>query len=146
MHCRALSLTGVALLLAIPAAGQQASRPYTEGGVTDVQFIRVKPGHFDEYMAFLAGPYKQLMDAQMKAGVITGWGIYQSDSRDEKDWNIALTTRYKNMAALDNLADRVDPITKQVYGSLEKSSDAMVKRNEMRDIIGNRLLRELTVK
>jgi hypothetical protein len=146
MHCRALSLTGVALLLAIPAAGQQAARPYTEGGVTDVQFIRVKPGHFDEYMAFLAGPYKQLMDAQMKAGVITGWGIHQSDSRDEKDWNIALTTRYKNMAALDNLADRVDPITKQVYGSLEKSSDAMVKRNEMRDIIGNRLLRELTVK
>jgi hypothetical protein len=146
MHCRALSLSGVALLLAIPAAGQQASRPYTEGGVTDVQYIRVKPGHFDEYMAFLAGPYKQLMDAQKKAGVITGWAIYQSDNRDEQDWNIVLTTSYKNMAALDNLPDRVDPITKQVYGSLEKSSDAMVKRSEMRDIVGNRLLRELTVK
>jgi L-rhamnose mutarotase len=146
MHCRALSLSGVALLLAIPAAGQQASRPYTEGGVTDVQYIRVKPGHFDEYMAFLAGPYKQLMDAQKKAGVITGWSIYQSDNRDEQDWNIVLTTSYKNMAALDNLPDRVDPITKQVYGSLEKSSDAMVKRSEMRDIVGNRLLRELTVK
>ena len=146
MHCRALSLSGVALLLAIPAAGQQASRPYTEAGVTDVQFIRVKPGHFDEYMAFLAGPYKQLMDAQKKAGVITGWSIYQSDNRDEEDWNIVLTTSYKNMAALDNLPDRVDPITKQVYGSLEKSSDAMVKRSEMRDIVGNRLLRELTVK
>jgi hypothetical protein len=146
MHCRVLSLSGVALLLAIPASGQQASRPYTEGGVTDVQYIRVKPGHFDEYMAFLAGPYKQLMDAQKKAGVITGWSIYQSDNRDEQDWNIVLTTSYKNMAALDNLPDRVDPITKQVYGSLEKSSDAMVKRSEMRDIVGNRLLRELTVK
>jgi L-rhamnose mutarotase len=146
MHCRALSLSGVALLLAIPASGQQTSRPYTEGTVTDVQYIRVKPGHFDEYMAFLAGPYKQLMDAQKKAGVITGWSIYQSDNRDEQDWNIVLTTSYKNMAALDNLPDRVDPITKQVYGSLEKSSDAMVKRSEMRDIVGNRLLRELTVK
>src|SRR2546423_12110640 len=138
MYCRALSLSGVALLLAVPAAGQQASRPYTEGAVTDVQYIRVKPGHFDEYMAFLAGPYKQLMEAQKKAGVITGWAIYQSDNRDEDDWNVALTTNYKNMAALDNLRARADPITNEVYGSLDKSNEAMAKRSAMRDIVGNR--------
>jgi hypothetical protein len=146
MHCRALCLFGCALVLAVPATAQQASRPYTEGPVTEVQYIRVKPGHFDEYMTFLAGPYKQLMEGQKKAGVITGWAVYGSDNRDEDDWNIALATTYKNMAALDNLRDRVDPIDKQVYGSLEKSSDAMVKRSEMRDILGNRLLRELIVK
>jgi hypothetical protein len=50
------------------------------------------------------------------------------------------------MAALDNLRDRVDPIDQQVYGSLEKSSDAMVKRSEMREIVGNRLMRQLTIK
>ena len=111
MRHRPLSLFGVALVLAMPAAAQQASRPYTDGGVREVQYIRVKPGHFDEYMTFLAGPYKQQMEAQKKAGVITGWGAYQSDNRDENDWNIVLTTDYKNMAALDNLRDRVDPIT-----------------------------------
>jgi hypothetical protein len=146
MHRRTLYLSGFALLLSLPAAAQQASRPYTEGGVTDVQYIRVKPGRLDEYMTFLAGPYKQLMEAQKKAGVITGWAVFQSDSRDEDDWNIALTTTYKNMAALDNLRDRVDPIDQQVYGSLEKSSDAMVKRSEMREIVGNRLMRQLTIK
>ena len=146
MHGRVLYLSGVALLLAIPVAGQQTTRPYGEGGVTDVQYIRVKSGHFDEYMAFLAGPYKQLMEAQKKAGVITGWAIYQSDNRDEDDWNIALTTTYKNMAALDNLRDRVDPITSEVYGSLDKSNEAMAKRSAMRDIVGNRLLRQLIVK
>ena len=109
MRHRPLSLFGVALVLAVPAAAQQASRPYTDGGVREVQYIRVKPGHFDEYMTFLAGPYKQQMEAQKKAGVITGWGAYQSDDRDENDWNIVLTTDYKNMAALDNLRDRVDP-------------------------------------
>jgi hypothetical protein len=146
MHRRTLYLSGFALLLSLPAAAQQASRPYTEGGVTDVQYIRVKPGRLDEYMTFLAGPYKQLMEAQKKAGVITGWAVFQSDSRDEDDWNIALTTTYKNRAALDNLRDRVDPIDQQVYGSLEKSSDAMVKRSEMREIVGNRLMRQLTIK
>src|SRR5215210_5284078 len=138
MHAPSLSLSGFALLLAMPLAAQ-SSRPYTEAGVTDVQFIRVKPGHFDEYMAFLAGPYKQLMEGQKKTGVITGWAIYSSANRDEDDWNIALTTTYKNMATLDNLRDRVDPIDRQVYGSIDKSSEALVKRNEMRDIVGNRL-------
>jgi hypothetical protein len=50
------------------------------------------------------------------------------------------------MVALDNLRDRVDPIDRQVYGSLEKSGQAMVKRSEMRDIVGNRLLRQLIIK
>ena len=114
MRYRPLSLFGVALVLAVPAAAQQTTRSYSEGGVTQVQYIRVKPGHLDEYMTFLAGPYKQQMEAQKKAGVITGWGAYQSDERDENDWNIVLTTDYKNMAALDNLRDRVDPVTRQV--------------------------------
>ncbi len=146
MRYRSLSLFGVALVLSVPAAAQQTSRPYTDGGVREVQYIRVKPGHFDEYMTFLAGPYKQQMEAQKKAGVITGWAAYQSDNRDENDWNIVLTTDYKNMAALDNLRDRVDPITRQVYGSLDKSEEAMAKRSEMRDIVGNRQLRELIFK
>jgi hypothetical protein len=146
MRWRAPRLLGFILFFAVPAVAQQPARPYTEGPVTDVQFIRVKPGHFDEYMAFLAGPYKRLMQAQEKAGVIAGWAVYASDSRDQEDWNIALTTSYKNMAALDNLDDRVDPINKQVYGSVEQSSEALVKRGEMREIVGNRLLRQLIIR
>ena len=53
MHCRAFYLSGLVLMLAVPARAQQSSRPYTEGPVTDVQFIRVKPGHFDDYMAMV---------------------------------------------------------------------------------------------
>jgi hypothetical protein len=146
MRSRAIFLFGFAIVLAVPATAQQATRPYTEGPVITAQYIRVKPGHFDEYMAFLAGPYKQLMEGQKKAGVVTGWTVYSSDNRDEDDWNILLTTTYKNMAALDNLRDRADPIEKQVYGSIEKSSEAMVKRSEMRDIVGNRVLRELIIR
>ena len=146
MRCRAPYVFALILLFAAPAVAQQSARPYTEGPVTDVQFIRVKSGHSDEYMAFLAGPYKRLMEAQQKAGVITGWAVYASDARDQEDWNIALTTNYKNMAALDNLRDRVDPINKQVYGSVDQSSEAMVKRGEMRDILGNRLLRQLIIR
>ena len=44
MRCRVLCLFGFALVLAVPASAQQATRPYSEGTVTDVQYIRVKPG------------------------------------------------------------------------------------------------------
>ena len=146
MYCRAAKLVGLAVLLAGPVTAQQTSRPYAEGPVTNVQYIRIKPGHFDEYMTFLAGPYKQLMEAEKKAGAIMSWTVYRSDNRDEDDWNIALTTTYKNLAAMDNLRDRVDPLERQVYGSLDKSSEAMVKRGEMRDIVGSRLIHELIFK
>jgi hypothetical protein len=143
---RRVLLAGLFFITTVPVSAQQSPRPYSEGAVRSVSYIRVKPGRFDDYMAYLAGPYKQFMDAQKKAGIITGWAVYNSPGRDEKDWNIVLTTDFKNMAALDNLDDRTDPIVKQVMGSNEKANEGMVKRGEMRDLVGNRLLRELIIK
>lgn len=145
MPARTLALAGVLVLIAAPSAAQ-SSRPYTEGSVTNVSYVRVKPGRFDDYMAYLAGPYKQFMEAQKKAGIITGWSVYSSPEQNEKDWNIILTTTFKNMAALDNLNDRTDPIVKQVLGSNEKANQGMVSRGEMRELVGNRLVRELIFK
>jgi hypothetical protein len=146
MSRRATLQVGLLVLVSLRADAQQSPRPYSEGAVINVQYIRVKPGRFDDYMAFLAGPYKQLREGQKKAGIITGWNVYGSPARDEQDWNVVLTTSYKNMAGLDNLDDRSDPLTKQVYGSLEKDNEAMVKRGDMREIVGDRLIRELIIK
>lgn len=145
MPSRALCITGLLLLTAAPVVAQ-SDRPYTEGPVNAVSYIRVKPGQFDHYMAYLAGPYKQLMEAQKKAGIITGWAVYTSPERDDEDWNMVLTTTYKNMAALDNLDDRTDPIQKQVYGSLEKGNEGVVQRGEIRALVGSRLLRQLIIR
>ncbi len=41
---------------------QAQERPYREGPVTEISFVKVKPGKFDEYMAYLAGPYRELME------------------------------------------------------------------------------------
>jgi hypothetical protein len=140
-----MCLAGLVVLMVAPAAAQ-SSRPYTEGTVTNVSYVRVKPGRFDEYMAYVAGPYKQLMEAQKKAGIITGWAVYSSPNQDDKDWNLILTTTFKNMAALDNLDDRTDPILKQIMGSTEKASQGVVNRGEIRELVGDRLVRELIIK
>jgi len=145
MPNRALRITALLLLAATPVVAQ-SSRPYTEGPVTQVSYIRVKPGHFDHYMAYLAGSYKQLMEAQKKAGIITAWAVYASPERDEADWNLVLPTTYRNMAALDNLEDRTEPIENRVFGSMEKSNEGSVQRGEWRELVGSRQLRELIIR
>ena len=64
--------------------------------------------------------------------------------RDPDEPNLVLTTTYANMAALDNLDARVDPIVQQVMGrDRAQSAEAGVQRGPMRRLIGDQLYRQL---
>ena len=128
------------------SAYAEDSRPYTEGPVMEVSFIKIKPGKFDEYMAFLAGPYRQQMDGDKKAGNITGWAIWNARAGSPEDADIILTTTYANMAALDGFEDRAAPQVDKVYGSRAKSNVAFADRESMREVLGSELVRELILK
>jgi hypothetical protein len=39
--------------------------------VTELAYIKVKPGKFDDYMKYLDTTYKSLMEANKKAGLIS---------------------------------------------------------------------------
>jgi L-rhamnose mutarotase len=142
---RPVFLSAAILSLTVPAVAQR-SRPYTEGVVRFVSYIRTKPGKFDEYMKYLQGPYKTLNEALKKEGIIVGYAVYVSAPRNPEDWNIVLTVDYRNMAALDGLQDRTDPISERLLGSQEQQSQQTIERGAMRDILGSRLLRELQLK
>jgi hypothetical protein len=130
----------------LSSAIAQDERPYTEGPVTIVSEIRTEPGMFDEYMRYLATTYKQLMEEYKKQGIITDWRVYAADPRTVNDPDVYLTITYKNMAALDGLADRSDPIDRKVWGSLAKADQALAERGKMRTQLGNLMIRELTLK
>ena len=57
---RAMAVVAAAVLALGTFSTQAEDRPYKEGPVTEVSSIKVKPGKFDEYMAYLAGPYRDL--------------------------------------------------------------------------------------
>jgi hypothetical protein len=107
-----------------------ADRPYTEGNVVDVSAIRTEPGMFDEYMKYIAGPYKQLMEEQKKAGVIVSWAVYSVVPQGPHDPDLYLVTTFKNMAALDGLDAKIDPITEKIFGSIDKSNAAAIDREK----------------
>ncbi len=151
MKIRQLSLA--CLLIAgasgvIETAGAQAStRSYREGPVISVSYIRTKPGMFDRYMQYLAGPYKTNLEAQKAAGIVLDYGIYTSEPRTPADHDVMLTIVYKNWSAFDNLADKTDAIANKALSSTpEQRAQQFADRSAMRESLGSRTYQQLTLK
>jgi hypothetical protein len=140
------AIVGLLGSVAMASVASAADRPYTEGAVLNVSAVRTEPGMFDEYMAYLAGTYKKLMDEQKAAGVILDYTVYTTVPRGPDDPDIYLVTVYKNMAALDGLRDKMDPVQQKLLGDQAQRTAAMVSRGKMRTLVGSQLIRTLELK
>jgi hypothetical protein len=140
------ALAGLLSAFALLGSATAADRAYTEGVVVNVSAIRTEPGMFDEYVKYLAGPYKQLMEEQKKAGIIVSWAVYSAVPRSPDDPDLYLITTFKNMAALDGLDARTDPMVEKIFGSTEQQTVATINRGKLRTLVGDELIRELVLK
>jgi hypothetical protein len=131
---------------AISSALADDSKSYTEGTVTTVTSIRTKPGMFDAYMKWLDTTGKQLREDEKKTGVILEYSVYSVMPRSPHDPDLYLTVTYKNMAALDGLDDREEPLTKKIWATRDASAKAAVDRESLREILGTQLIRRLDLK
>jgi L-rhamnose mutarotase len=136
---------GVVLCLLTALAVAQDVKPYKEGPVTEVSYIKVKPGHFNEYMRWLSTQYKQLMEANKKAGLIVGYAVYSAQARSPKEPDLILTVTYANMAALDRIEEG-EALATKVMGSMSAQDKAFADRGAMREVLGSELIRELILK
>lgn len=141
----ALTVTALSMS-AISSALADDSKSYTEGTVTTVTSIRTKPGMFDAYMKWLDTTGKQLREDEKKAGVILEYSVYSVMPRSPHDPDLYLTVTYKNMAALDGLDDREEPLTKKIWATRDASAKAAVDRESLREILGTQLIRRLDLK
>jgi L-rhamnose mutarotase len=124
------------------AAPTADERAYTEGPVTDVGYIRVEYGRFEEYIDWLNSTWKPTMEAMKKAGLIIDYKIFAASPKTPDQPNIFRMVTYKNMAALDEGIER-EAVAKQVIGRTEVQNEARVARNEYRKLLGTELIREL---
>jgi hypothetical protein len=129
----------------VAAAAVADEKPYKEGPVTSVAWIRVKDGKMYEYINYLKGNYTQEMEAFKKAGLVTGYKIYQVAPRRPEDPNLILTVTYPNYAALDHNAD-FDAITTKLEGSLKQAQEGYSGRESIRVVLGSELIQELIPK
>ena len=128
----------------------QDNSQYTEGPVTEVNYMRVEYGHFDEYIAWLDSTWKPTMEAMKNAGIIIDYKVYASvpvsgAPKSPDQANIIFTRVFKNMAALDKDGEQ-DEVAKKVICSTECQNKARVGRNEYRKVLGTEVIRELILK
>jgi hypothetical protein len=131
---------------AVSSAWADDSKSYIEGTVTTVTSIRTKPGMFDAYLKWLDTTGKQLREDEKKAGIIIDYAVYSVTPRSPHDPDLYLTVTYKNMAALDGLDDREEPIMKKLWATRDAAAKADIDRESLREILGTQLIRRLDLK
>jgi len=146
MKLRFLALAVTALSMSAISSALADDSTYTEGTVTEVTSIRTKPGMFDAYMKWLDTTGKQLREDEKKAGLIVDYAVYRVLPRSPHDPDIYLTITYKNLAALDGLRDRVEPLGKKIWATREAAAKAEADRESMREVLGFQLIRRLDLK
>ena len=131
-------------------ARAQDVRGYSYGPVTQVNYIHVYYGHFDEYMAWVTSTWVPTMEAEKKAGVIIGYKVVQAEPKSPDQPNLYLEITYKNMAAyagdIGDQAAAFDAVTDKVICNTACQNQARVHRNEIRKLLGTEVTREIIFK
>jgi hypothetical protein len=136
----ALAMIGAGLVRA------QSDAPYTEGPIWTITMVKTKPGMGDDYLKTLAKIYKSTNDEMKKQGLIMDYKVLLGNDANPQDFDILLMVEFKNMAAFDGLREKADPIADKILGSEEVQRQGAIKRMEIREIMGNKLMREVTLK
>jgi hypothetical protein len=130
-------------LIAQPGAGAAPPRPYRNGSVWDVSFIRVKPGMDDAYMKYLAGQWKAEQEAMKKEGLILSYKVLSTEAHSGTDFNLILMVEFKDLATMEATEDKADAVVQRIIGDDKKQMEGYKERGDIREIVGGRLSREI---
>ncbi|HJX25031.1 MAG TPA: hypothetical protein VJ252_02660, partial [Chthoniobacterales bacterium] len=100
----------------------------------------------DDYLKQLSQTLKPVYDEEKKQKIILDYKILDGDASSPHDFNMLILVQYPNMAAFDGLRDKMDPIVEKVMGSEDQRRLTAVKRLDVREILGTKTMREITLK
>src|ERR1051325_441605 len=121
----------------------QVNRPYRNGTVWSIGFIRMKPGMDTAYLNYVAGDWKREQDALKKDGQIISYKILQTEAHGSTDFNLMLMTEYKDLATYEKNLEKADALLQTVIGNDEKQRQGYRERLEIREVLADRLAREI---
>ncbi len=141
MKFAALCTMLVLMLAAQTGFGQE--KPYKEGSVWTVTFVKVKPGMMDTYLRDLGANRRKLMEQAKKDGLILSERLLSGDATGREDFDLILMVEFKNWAAFDGLSDKFRALAEKMVGSEDKQVQMMTKRTEVREIVGTKTMQEI---
>jgi hypothetical protein len=140
-----LSMCLAAFSLSLNARAQD-ERAYTDGPVTEVNYLQVEYGHFEEYIDWLNSTWKPTMEATKKAGLIIDYKVFSATPKSPDQPNIILIITFKNAAAALDKGVELEAVAKKVICSTECQNKARVARSEYRKVMGSEYIREIFLK
>lgn len=135
---------GLFVLLSVFAVNASAqAKEWKDGTVYTVTMVRTKAGMGDEYLKSLRTTLKLMYDEAMKQGLIISYKVLQGNSANRDDFDTMLLTEYKNMAAMEGHDTQWDAIRDKVIGGAQPELNLMKNRLEYREILGEKMMREV---
>ena len=142
-----IALAGLGLIAITPAIAADPDAPaYDNGSVWDVTSVRTKDGRTDDYLRWLAGPWKQQEEALKKAGTILSYKVLLATDARAGEPDVFLVQEYPNMAVFDKSTESQYALRKSIEGSLTQSNEQQVARGDIRTIMGDVLMRQAILK
>jgi hypothetical protein len=108
--------------------------------------IKTKTGLNDDYLKQITETVKPVYDEEKKQKIILDYKILNGEASNPQDFNILILVEYPNWATFDSLRDRMDPIVEKVMGPEDQRRATAVKRLDIREILGTKTMRQITLK
>jgi hypothetical protein len=131
------------LLIAATAGAQSTAKPYHNGPVWDIAFIKVHAGMDDRYLRYVVDQWKPEQEALKKAGYVLDYMVIQTESHGPQDYDLMLMTKFKDLATMEANEDKMEDIALQLVGGRTKDETGYQERASYREIIGSRIGREI---
>jgi len=138
------SLIALVLTLSVVVFAQ-VNRPFRNGTVWSIGFIRMKPGFETAYLNYVAGDWKREQDALKKDGQIISYKILQTEAHGSTDFNLMLLTEYKDLATYEKNLEKADALLQTVIGDDNKQRQGYRERLEIREVLADRIAREIVL-
>lgn len=123
-----------------------SSAPYTDASVWTLSMIKTKTGLEDEYLKQITGTVKPVYEEAKKQKIVLSYKVLHGESSSPHDFNILILVEYPNWAAFDTMREKMEPVLAKVMGSEDQRKEMAVKRLDVREILGTKTMREITLK
>jgi hypothetical protein len=89
---------------------------------------------------------KPIFDEEKKQKIILDYKILSGDAAGDHDFNIIIMVQYPNIAALNGLRERTEPLIDLIIGPADKRRELAARRLDIREILARKTMREIWLK
>jgi uncharacterized membrane protein len=101
----------------------------------------------DEYLTALQNGFKRVADEAKRQGIIVDYKVFFKETQSNPhDWDVCTAMEFKNHAALDGVDAKFEEIVNKIGGGKEAAQQSLMKRVEIREIISDELIQEVSLK